>query len=118
MFEGSCRLIPLQEIVKECITLADEFIPELIETLASQMNPQIVCATAGLCNSVRVDRLLRSHGLLASTSANENKIELPKAEVSTYAKNLILFGMEWNVYLTLNTHQTFWAVNKPIISDL
>lgn len=108
MFEGSCRLIPLQEIVKECIMLADEFIPELIETLASQMNPQIVCATAGLCNSVRIDRLLRSHGLLASTSANKNKIEmpkieLPKAEVSTYVKNLILFGMEWNVYLTLNT---------------
>lgn len=76
VFEGSCRLIPLKEIVKECITLVDEFIPELIETLASQMNPQIVCATAGLCNSVRIDRLLRDHGLLDT----EHEVETPKIE--------------------------------------
>lgn len=38
--------------------LADEFIPELVETLASQMNPQVVCAVAGLCNNAKVDALL------------------------------------------------------------
>ena len=63
VFDGSCQLIPLQEVAKECKQLADDFIPELIETLSSQMNPQVVCATAGLCNSVRVDRLLREQGM-------------------------------------------------------
>lgn len=61
--EGACRLVPLQEVSTECVQLADEYIPELLQTLASQMNPQIVCATAGLCNSARIDRLLRDHGL-------------------------------------------------------
>ncbi|XP_076060400.1 prosaposin [Oratosquilla oratoria] len=58
VFYGSCKLIPVKLVRDECIHLADDFIPELIETLASQMNPQMVCATAGLCNSVTVDKLL------------------------------------------------------------
>lgn len=58
MFEGSCRLLPVKVVAKECIKMADEFIPELVETLASEMNPQMVCATAGLCNSVRIDQML------------------------------------------------------------
>lgn len=45
-------------ISSECCKLADEFIPELIDTLASQMNPQMVCSVAGLCNSERIDKLL------------------------------------------------------------
>lgn len=60
MFEGSCKLIPVKLISKECCKLADEFIPELVDTLASQMNPQIVCSVAGLCNNERIDRLLES----------------------------------------------------------
>lgn len=63
VFDGSCRLIPLRQVSDECVQLANDFIPELIETLSSQMNPQVVCATCGLCNSVRVDRLLREQGL-------------------------------------------------------
>ncbi|MCL4128776.1 UNVERIFIED_CONTAM: hypothetical protein GTU68_046402, partial [Idotea baltica] len=59
VFEGSCHLIPLAVIEEECVKLSDQFIPELIDTLASQMNPQAVCATAGLCNSARIDRLLK-----------------------------------------------------------
>lgn len=55
VFEGSCNLIPIKLVRHECIHLADDFIPELIDALASQMNPQVVCATAGLCNSLRVD---------------------------------------------------------------
>lgn len=58
VFEGSCNLIPLKVIASECKELADTFIPELVETLASQMNPSVVCSTAGLCNSPRIDRLL------------------------------------------------------------
>lgn len=41
VFEGSCKLIPIKVVQKECITLADNFIPELIEALSSQMNPDV-----------------------------------------------------------------------------
>lgn len=58
VFEGSCRLIPIKVVAKECIKLADDFVPELVETLASQMNPQAVCSVAGLCNNAKIDRLL------------------------------------------------------------
>lgn len=63
VFEGSCALLPLKIIVKECDKIADEFIPDLIDTLASEMDPQTVCAVAGLCNSQRV------HDLLAASEA-------------------------------------------------
>ena len=39
VFEGSCDLIPVGLIAKECKALFDEFVPELVETLASEMNP-------------------------------------------------------------------------------
>jgi len=58
VLEGSCDLIPLAIIAKECKVLSDEFIPELVETLASEMNPDTVCTVAGLCNSQRIDKML------------------------------------------------------------
>jgi saposin len=58
VFEGSCALIVLKPIVELCDKLVDEFVPELIETLASQMNPSQVCSVAGLCNSAYIDKLL------------------------------------------------------------
>lgn len=58
VFEGSCNLIPLKPIRKECDKLVDDFIPELVEALASQMNPQAVCSVAGLCNNARIDKML------------------------------------------------------------
>ncbi|XP_069698221.1 uncharacterized protein Sap-r [Periplaneta americana] len=58
VFEGSCKLIPISIVSKECCKLADDFVPELVETLASQMNPQVVCSVAGLCNNEWVDKLL------------------------------------------------------------
>ncbi|XP_020280351.1 prosaposin [Pseudomyrmex gracilis] len=61
VFEGSCKLIHIEPIVKECITIVDEFIPELVETLASQMNPSMVCSVAGLCNSAHIDKLLAEY---------------------------------------------------------
>jgi saposin len=67
VFEGSCNLIPVKVIAKECDKLVDDFIPELIETLASQMEPNAVCSVAGLCNNARIDKLLD---------------EMPKAETS------------------------------------
>lgn len=72
VFEGSCKLIPIALIKKECIRVADEFIPELIDTLASEMNPQVVCATAGLCNSPTVDRLIRQYKVINGSYESSN----------------------------------------------
>ena len=51
VFEGSCALIPVKVVANYCKKLADEFIPELVETLASEMNPDTVCTVAGKCFS-------------------------------------------------------------------
>lgn len=58
VFEGSCKLLPLKVIKNECIKLSDDFIPELVDTLASQMDPNVVCTVSGLCNNLRIDKLL------------------------------------------------------------
>ncbi|CAH1968802.1 unnamed protein product [Acanthoscelides obtectus] len=62
VFEGSCKLLHIKPIVKECDKIADDYIPELIDTLASQMNPQVVCSVAGLCNNEKVHKLLAEAG--------------------------------------------------------
>ena len=41
--------------------MADEFVPELVETLSSEMNPDTVCTVAGLCNSQRIDDMLEQY---------------------------------------------------------
>ncbi|XP_060524417.1 prosaposin [Cylas formicarius] len=64
VFEGSCDLLKLKPIVVECDKIADEYIPDLIDTLSSEMNPQVVCSVAGLCNSATVRRLLAEAGEL------------------------------------------------------
>nr|ADK94870.1 saposin isoform 1 [Penaeus monodon] len=74
VFDGSCRLIPIKIISDECVDIANDFIPELIDTLASQMNPQLVCATAGLCNSARVDKLI-SENQAALQGFNPNALK-------------------------------------------
>ncbi|XP_075215807.1 prosaposin isoform X2 [Lycorma delicatula] len=66
VLEGSCKLLPTKVVKTECIKMVDEFIPELIEALSSQMNPQVVCATVGLCNSARMDLLLQQEKLKKS----------------------------------------------------
>lgn len=50
--------MPLKVIKTECKKLADDFIPELVDTLASEMDPNVVCTVSGLCNSARIDKLL------------------------------------------------------------
>jgi len=52
-------LIPLKIIAAECRKLSDDFIPELVDVLASRMDPEVVCAVSGLCNNVRIDEMLR-----------------------------------------------------------
>lgn len=69
VLEGSCLiLIPLKIIAHECVKLMDDAIPQLIEALSSQMNPQVVCATAGLCNSRRMDQLIADYKVLLCLS--------------------------------------------------
>lgn len=68
VFEGSCKLILIKPIVKECINIVDQFIPELVETLASQMNPSVVCSVAGLCNNAHIDELLSQYQISTKVS--------------------------------------------------
>lgn len=76
VFEGSCKLIPIKLVNKECCKLADEFIPELIDTLASEMNPNTVCSVAGLCNSERVDKLIEEY----EKNTQVSKVVKPRAD--------------------------------------
>ncbi|XP_018799712.1 PREDICTED: uncharacterized protein LOC108975589 [Bactrocera latifrons] len=59
VFEGSCNLIPIKIVKKECDKLADDFVPELVEALSSEMNPDQVCSVAGLCNNAHIDEQLK-----------------------------------------------------------
>ncbi|KYN05638.1 PREDICTED: prosaposin [Cyphomyrmex costatus] len=76
VFEGSCRLIHINPIVEECIKIVDQFIPELVETLASQMNPSVVCSVAGLCNNAHIDKLLTEYQ--TSIKKDETKLVVLK----------------------------------------
>lgn len=58
VFEGSCELIPIKRVAKLCDKTVDEFVPQLVEALSSQMNPQQVCSIAGLCNNAAIDKML------------------------------------------------------------
>ncbi|XP_076318041.1 prosaposin isoform X16 [Tachypleus tridentatus] len=49
VFEGSCNLIPVKVFAAECRKLVDDYIPDLVDMLASRMDPQTVCTVAGLC---------------------------------------------------------------------
>lgn len=62
VFEGTCELIRIKKVRQECDNLADDFVPELVEALSSQMNPQVVCSVAGLCNNAAIDQQLAELG--------------------------------------------------------
>ncbi|XP_072743485.1 uncharacterized protein Sap-r [Anoplolepis gracilipes] len=78
VFEGSCKLIHIKPIVKECIKIVDQFVPELVETLASQMNPSVVCSVAGLCNNAHIDKLLLQYQTVTKKDNKETKSILMK----------------------------------------
>ncbi|XP_037955000.1 uncharacterized protein LOC119684931 [Teleopsis dalmanni] len=73
VFEGSCNLIPLKVVKKSCCKLADDFIPELVEALSSQMDPNQVCTVAGLCNNAEIDKILQSSYAAALDGTLEEK---------------------------------------------
>ncbi|XP_058821417.1 uncharacterized protein LOC131683436 isoform X2 [Topomyia yanbarensis] len=79
VFEGSCNLIPIKVVKKECKRLADDFIPELVEALASQMNPNVVCSVAGLCNNAAIDKMLLE--MPAVKPLDEDDVEEDEADV-------------------------------------
>jgi len=60
IFEGSCNLIPIKIARTECNRLTDQYTPQLIETLCSELNPDSVCTVVGLCNSDRIDQVLEN----------------------------------------------------------
>uniref|UniRef100_A0A1B6M406 Pulmonary surfactant-associated protein B n=1 Tax=Graphocephala atropunctata TaxID=36148 RepID=A0A1B6M406_9HEMI len=71
VLEGSCLiLIPIKPLAHECVKLVDQAIPQLIEALSSQMDPQMVCSVAGLCNSAHIDRMLADYKLQANAGKN------------------------------------------------
>ncbi|XP_050083567.1 uncharacterized protein LOC126570092 [Anopheles aquasalis] len=71
VFEGSCNLIPIKVVKKECRKMADDFVPELVEALASQMNPNVVCSVAGLCNNAAIDKMLAEMPATKSPQSSE-----------------------------------------------
>ncbi|XP_014208799.1 uncharacterized protein LOC106639616 [Copidosoma floridanum] len=80
VFEGTCALIHIKPIVEECDKLVDQFVPDLVETLASQMNPSVVCSVAGLCNSARIDKLLEEYKDQPVVKMTEGQISLANDE--------------------------------------
>ncbi|KAI5703682.1 hypothetical protein M8J75_014878 [Diaphorina citri] len=85
VFEGSCNLVPVKVIREGCDKLVDEFVPELIEVLSSQMNPDVVCSVAGLCNNAAIDRLLL-------TAAPAPKTSTPTKDDNSDCKNCASFA--------------------------
>ena len=67
MFDGSCDLIPIKVISSECKVLSEDFIVQLVETLSSEMDPQVVCATAGWYNHASYSHIyIKKDGLKKS----------------------------------------------------
>lgn len=96
VFEGSCNLIPIKPVKKECCKLADDFVPELVEALSSQMNPDQVCSVAGLCNNAEIDQILQKYysGALDGSLIEEEK-ESSSTELQsphTKKRNLLTCG--------------------------
>ncbi|KAK6633817.1 hypothetical protein RUM44_004424 [Polyplax serrata] len=54
VLEGTCEFLRIKPAVEECDKLADEFAVELVQILASQMEPRAVCSIAKLCNNAKL----------------------------------------------------------------
>ncbi|BFF92326.1 uncharacterized protein DMAD_10406 [Drosophila madeirensis] len=112
VFEGSCKLLPIKTIQKECIKMADDFLPELVEALASQMNPDQVCSVAGLCNSARIDEQLKQ----AYQAALEGKVPPEEEDDSSEETSVALKPNQLSCgncnLLNYMIHQKFEAANR------
>ncbi|GFW97437.1 hypothetical protein TNCV_4991141 [Trichonephila clavipes] len=61
VFEGSCKLLPVKLIADACIKVVDEIIPQLVEMLASRMDPTMVCTVSGMCFPSKEDMTVEKH---------------------------------------------------------
>ncbi|XP_016932936.4 prosaposin [Drosophila suzukii] len=110
VFEGSCKLIPIKPVQKECIKVADDFLPELVEALASQMNPDQVCSVAGLCNSAYIDELFRK-GIQSGLDGTAQEVDESSEETElTWQPNQLSCG-NCNM-LSRMMHSKFEAANR------
>lgn len=82
VFEGTCEFIRIKSVRKQCDKLADDLVPELVEALSSQMNPQVVCTVSGLCNNAKIDKELRKY-------ANEVAVKKPSSGLTCNQCNTI-----------------------------
>lgn len=48
----------VKKVYKQCTNVADDFALQLVDILSSQMDPNIVCSAAGLCNNAEIRRLM------------------------------------------------------------
>lgn len=88
VFEGSCNLLPIKMIRMNCIKVVDDFIPELIEMLSSQMNPAMVCTTALLCNNAWSDSLQAEYKSARAVSTPNGKCGTCQAFMTQNSKRL------------------------------
>jgi saposin len=107
VLEGSCKLIPLKLIANECSEVMDNFIPELVDALASRMDPQVVCAVSGLCNSARIDEmLLEMKELELPKSSKSNKpLKLSPYDPVSCPRCKTFMGRAFNYLKTLSKDQ-------------
>ncbi|GIY80981.1 hypothetical protein CDAR_71052 [Caerostris darwini] len=61
VFEGSCKLLPIKILAEGCIKVVDEIIPQLVEMLASRMDPTMVCTVSGMCFPSKKNMELEKH---------------------------------------------------------
>jgi len=46
-----CAVIPIASIKQECVTIGDQYLPELLKLIKSALDPQAACTAIGLCQS-------------------------------------------------------------------
>lgn len=72
VFEGTCKVLYVEPAVKICDDLVDTMVPELVDAISSQMNPEMCCTVAGLCNNVEIDKALENRDPKLIQQANCN----------------------------------------------
>lgn len=61
IFERSCKSIQIKSLFRECIDIANEYIPKFVDEPGSQVKPLVVCWAARLCHCPRIDELIAEH---------------------------------------------------------
>ncbi|XP_024081303.1 prosaposin [Cimex lectularius] len=57
VLEASCKVIPVKALRNDCNKMMDDFGSYLVDTLSSQMDPNVVCSVAGLCYNEKLSHL-------------------------------------------------------------